>query len=151
MKKKIYAPCNGRVIRLSEVSDQVFSQGILGEGFGIIPEDGEIFSPVCGVVSSVHETGHAYVISTGEETVLIHVGIDTVELSEGVFTPCVSFNDRVEIGRKLVIADLSKIKEKGYDPVTVVTISADQPEKIKDIKVKYGSVGAKMEVGAYRT
>ena len=151
MKKRIYAPCDGRVIPLSEVNDQVFSQGILGKGFGIIPSEGEICSPVEGVVTSTHETGHAYVISTGEEAVLVHVGIDTVELTEGVFTPCVSVNDRVEIGRKLVIADLDKIKEKGYDPVTIVTVSAEGAKEIKDIKVKYGKTGSKTETAVYRT
>ena len=136
MEKKIFAPANGEIIELENITDEVFSSGIMGEGFGVLPSNGKIYSPVSGTVESIHRAKHAYSISADGFDVLIHIGIDTVELDGELFEPLVKIGDTVEYGDRIANADVDKILEKGFDPVVVVIVSSEG--KINDARVNVG-------------
>ncbi len=118
----IVAVCDGTVIPLDNVSDEVFSTKVLGDGCAIVPKSNIIRSPGEGEIISVADTGHAYCIGlvNGPE-VLVHIGIDTVELKGEGFTPRVKEGEKVYPGAVIAEADFEFIKSKGYD-TTVITI-----------------------------
>ena len=120
----VCSPMTGEVIALSEVRDEVFSAGILGEGFAVIPEEGAVYAPVNGTIANVFDTKHAITIngSNGEE-ILIHVGMDTVKLEGKFFHPVVKDGDAVKAGDLLMKFDLKEIKEAGFDVTTPVVIT----------------------------
>jgi PTS system beta-glucosides-specific IIC component len=119
----IVAPIAGLVVPLDEVDDKVFASRALGEGVGIRPTDSLVTSPVAGVLVTVPETGHAYGIKTDDGVeVLVHIGIDTVQLQGKCFEVAVKKNQRVEIGDLLATVDLEGVRDAGYDPTTVVVV-----------------------------
>ena len=118
------APVSGRIIPLSEVSDPTFSEHILGSGFAILPESGTFAAPADAVIEAVPHTCHAISMTTdsGAE-LLIHVGLDTVELDGKYFNIPVAIGDRVKAGDVLIEADLEGIRKAGYDTVTPVVVT----------------------------
>lgn len=122
-KKLITAPVSGRIIPIEEVPDEVFSQKILGDGIAVIPEDGKIYSPVDGVVSSLTDTHHAYGFTSDDGLeVLVHFGLDTVSLGGEGFIPHVKEGDRVKKGDLVCEVDMDLIKSKGLKTITPVLI-----------------------------
>lgn len=124
MKKEVLGTVAiGEILPLSAVKDQAFSSGALGKGVGIKPEGTEVFSPVDGEVTCVFPTKHAIGIKsdTGAE-VLIHIGIDTVQLEGKYFETCVESGQRVKRGDKLVNVEFAKVREAGYDDTIIVVI-----------------------------
>jgi len=122
--EQITAPVSGAVIPLTEVDDKVFSAGIVGPGFAIIPDEGRIYSPVDGHIASTFASGHAIGIrSTAGAEILIHVGINTVQLEGQYFHMQVNEGDEVKQGQLLLTFDLDEIKQAGYDTVTPVVIT----------------------------
>ena len=120
---RILSPVTGRAIKLDEVPDPVFSGKILGDGAAVIPSEGKILSPVDGEVASVAETLHAYGIRTEDGLeILIHVGIDTVQMNGDGFTGHVKAGDQVKKGQLLLEVDLEKVKAAGYDTVTPMLV-----------------------------
>ena len=120
----VYAPLSGKVIPLTEVADETFAEGIMGEGCAIIPDDDRVYSPVSGMIIAFFETHHAItVLSEIGAEILIHVGKDTVELKGEYFTPMKRAGDRVKVGEVLLSFDRNKIREKGYDITTPVTVA----------------------------
>ena len=147
MKKeiKVVAPVSGEVIELENITDEVFSSGIMGEGFGVLPSNGKIYAPISGRVENIHRAAHAYSISSDDGIdVLVHIGIDTVELDGECFEPLVKTGDTVEYGEEIARADTDKILEKGFDPVVVVVISSE--DKIDSARVNVGECKAGDEV-----
>lgn len=138
----ICSPAAGRVIRLSEVPDEVFSGGVLGKGAAVIPEDGRIYAPADAIVASIAPSRHAIGLRTesGIE-ILLHVGIDTVELDGRPFACHVREGDRVKKGDLLLTADLAMITEQGYRTDTPVLVTNSDEYESVDI-VKTGSVAA---------
>ena len=119
----ILAPVAGHVVSLDEVDDKVFASRALGEGVGIQPTDGRVVSPVAGVLVTVPASGHAFGIKTDDGVeVLVHIGIDTVQLQGKCFDVAVKKRQRVAIGDLLATADLEGIRSAGYDPTTVVVV-----------------------------
>ncbi len=118
------APIKGRAVPLSEVEDQIFSSGMLGPGLAIDPDSGPVVSPVDGEVLVAFPTGHAYGIraASGVE-LLIHVGMDTVNLQGEHFTPRVKQHDKVRRGQTLVDVDWKAVADAGYKTVTPVVVS----------------------------
>lgn len=120
----------GEVIALNEVSDQAFASGALGKGLGIIPneEQATVVSPVDGTITVVFPTKHAYGIrtETGIE-LLIHIGVDTVNLNGQYFESFVTQGEKVVKGDRLAVYEVDKIKEAGFDPtiMAVITNSSD--------------------------
>lgn len=130
----LLAVCDGMVSDITSVKDDVFSKKILGDGFCQRPDGGIIRSPGEGKVVSVADTGHAYCIElvSGAE-VLVHIGIDTVELKGEGFVPRVKEGDKVFPGAVIAEVDIELIENKGYD-TTVVTLITNQ-DKIKELRV----------------
>ena len=120
---EVYAPVEGEVIPLDEVDDAVFSEKILGDGVAVEPDKGEIYSPVKGTVSVVFPTKHVVGITTEEgANIILHIGIDTVELKGKGFDVKVEQGDKVEAGQLLM---------KKHHPATVMVIL----EKTDEFKV----------------
>lgn len=119
----VVSPLSGEIIALSEVNDPVFSAGILGEGVAIRPTNGAVRAPIAGVVTALLDSKHAIGIRGDDGVeVLVHVGLDTVQLGGSAFTTHVAVNDRVEAGQLLLEADLAAITAAGYDTTTPVVI-----------------------------
>ena len=120
----IDSPLNGKVIELSKVNDSTFSNEILGKGIAIIPEEGVVYAPFDGKIDVFFQTGHAIGLVNNEGTeVLIHVGIDTVNLNGEFFHPQKQSGDEIKKGEVLLKFDIDKIKDAGYDIVTPFIIS----------------------------
>ncbi len=130
-EKALFAPVKGKVISRGEIPDATFASGVLGDGVGIEPEVGEVVAPFDGEISSVTDTCHAVGI-TGPEgmEVLIHVGVDTVNMKGDGFTLHVAEGEKVKAGQKLISFDIAKIQAAGYSATTAVllTNSDDYPE-----------------------
>jgi len=119
----VTAPVAGQVVAITEVNDKVFASKALGDGVGIIPSDGHVVAPVAGVLVTVPDSGHAFGIKTDDGVeVLVHVGIDTVQLEGKGFQLDVAKDMRVEAGDLLAKVDLDLIKEAGYDTTTIVVV-----------------------------
>ena len=133
MRFSITSPVEGKVIPLTEVKDPTFSQEILGKGAAIIPEKGVVYAPFDGKVDAVFETGHALgLVSEGGVELLVHVGIDTVNLKGKYFTPKKKSGDTMKKGDILLEFDIDKIKADGYDVTTPIIISnTEQFAKVK--------------------
>lgn len=127
-KLLIKAPVKGKNVALGNVNDKAFSSSALGKGLGIEPEEDTIHAPVNGEVVSLFPTNHAIGIKTeyGVE-LLIHIGINTVELEGQYFEAFVKQGDKVSVGDAILKADMAGIRNAGYDPVviTVITNTAD--------------------------
>lgn len=123
-KEVISMPIQGKVLPLSEVKDSAFSQGIIGKGLAISPSLGEVSSPVNGVVTTLFPTHHAIGITSDSGVeILIHIGMDTVQLEGKFFTPHISQGDHVSIGQKLMSFDMKGIQDAGYSLTTPVVIT----------------------------
>ena len=124
---KILAPVAGEVINLEDVSDPVFSQKKLGEGFAVKPSSGKIVSPVTGKVIMVAETKHALGLQTADGVeVMLHLGIDTVELDGKPFDLQVAANSEVKAGQQLGTMDLQAIKDAQKDDTVILAITNTQ-------------------------
>ncbi len=123
-KQVIASPMNGTILPLDQVKDETFAQKILGDGVAVIPSEGKVFAPADGSISALMDSYHAIGIScdNGVE-LLIHVGMDTVELKGKHFTPHVKMGDRVTKGTLLLEFDIEQIKKAGYEVTTPVIIA----------------------------
>ena len=134
----IETPLQGTVIDIKDTKDQLFSSEALGKGVGIIPSNNEIIAPIGGTISTFFPTKHAIGITTDQGVdVLIHVGIDTVELNGKHFTPLKKQGDSINRGDPLLLVDFKEIERAGYDTtvMVVVTNTADY----KNIKINTGN------------
>lgn len=123
-KKVIVSPLTGEVKPLTEVNDPVFSSETMGKGIAIEPTIGEISSPVKGTVTTIFPTKHAIgIISEEGVEILIHIGINTVQLEGKYFTQIAKQGDKVKIGDLLAKFDIEKIKEAGYETITPVIVT----------------------------
>ncbi|AUI72539.1 glucose PTS transporter subunit IIA [Companilactobacillus alimentarius] len=118
------APVDGKFMKLSQVKDPVFSEGLMGQGFAIEPTDGKVVSPVDGTVTLVSETKHAFGIKTPDGAdVLVHLGIDTVDLKGEPFTVLIKQGDRVKMGQDVVKMDLKEITDAGKQKTVILAIT----------------------------
>ena len=139
-KKKqssLCAVCDGMSVPISEIPDEAFSLGLLGKGFAQEPENNIFCSPVDGTIENVSKTKHAYSIHTENDLdILIHIGVDTVEMNGEGFEPQVKEGDKVKTGDIIAKADINLIKEKGFNPITAVLIT--NPDEITNVAYKFG-------------
>lgn len=123
-KIPLYSVAAGELMPLENVNDQAFSTGALGKGIGILPTSNEVVSPIEGEVTVVFPTKHAIGLKTKEGVeVLIHIGIDTVELDGKYFDTIVKQGDQVTAGQLLATVDFAGVKAAGYDPTIIVVIT----------------------------
>lgn len=129
------SPLSGTVIPLEQVQDDVFSSGMLGSGLAILPESGELYAPADGVIANIPESRHAIALTAdcGVE-LLMHIGIDTVNLKGEPFTLHVKEGNHVRKGQLLMTFDLATIKESGYDPVTPLILTGTDGWNFTDVK-----------------
>ena len=142
----ICAPCKGEVVALSDVKDEVFSSGAMGKGVAINPSEGKIYSPCDGTISVFFPTGHAIGLqATNGAEVLIHVGMDTVNLNGKGFTPKAKAGDTVKKGQLLLEVDLDEIKNAKLSAITpvIITNTADMKDVIAT-DAKTANVGDKL-------
>ena len=146
----LVSPVKGKVIPLTEVSDETFASEMLGTTVAVEPADGKIIAPCDGEISNIFDTGHAVCITTktGGE-LLIHVGIDTVKLEGKGFTKKISDGDKVHAGDILIEADLEVIKAAGYPAATMVILTNPEDfsavEKAEPGEVREDSPVMKLE------
>ena len=120
----LVAPTAGEAIPLASVPDPVFSTGALGEGFGVRPGSGDVVAPVGGAVTMVANTGHAVGITTDDGLeVLLHLGVDTVELKGRPFALTAATGQRVRAGESLGTMDLEQIRQAGKDTTAIVAVT----------------------------
>ena len=120
---ELLQPCKGELVPQEEIPDDTFAQGILGQGIGIKPSEGIIYAPFDGMVTSVFDTKHAVTLEKDGMEVLIHVGINTVNMQGEGFTAYVADDTEVKAGQKLLSFDIDAIKKAGYDDTVVVLLT----------------------------
>lgn len=130
---EIGQPVVGCVIPCEKIADPVFASGTLGQGVGIEPEDNVIYAPFDGEISTVANGSHAIgLVGPGGMELLIHVGMDTVEMKGDGFAPLVREGDRVKKGQKLMTFDRNKIRAAGHpETVAVLLTNSDDYEDVK--------------------
>ena len=138
----IASPVNGEVIDLADVPDPVFASKAVGDGFGIKPVSGNVVSPVDGTVIMVADTGHAIAFETDSGLeVLLHLGIDTVQLKGEPFALKASLGDRVRVGQSIGTMDLDAILKKGKSTTSIVVFT-NTDTRLVSLKVTLGMVDA---------
>ncbi|GEK06598.1 sucrose-specific PTS transporter subunit IIBC [Schleiferilactobacillus harbinensis] len=120
----IVAPVTGKVEDISKVNDQVFATGIMGKGIAIVPDSDQVVSPATGIVTVAYPTKHAYGIKSNDGAeILVHLGIDTVNLKGEHFTSTVQQGDQITAGAELGTFDRAALKQAGYDDTVMVVIT----------------------------
>jgi glucose-specific phosphotransferase system IIA component len=133
-KVKIIRPVKGNIVEISEVPDMAFSQKMLGDGFAIIPTEGMIKAPVSGQIVQIFPTNHAFGIRTEEGLeILIHIGIDTVELNGEGFERQLEPEQYVKVGDPIIKVDLEYIKSKGKNIITPIVFTST--DRVKEFTI----------------
>ena len=125
-KVTLHAPCAGNLVPITEVPDPMFSQKMLGDGFAVIPplETFEVVAPCAGTLFKVFDTGHAFAMKSTEGLeILVHIGLETVELAGKGFTPLAQTGDRVEAGTPVIRVEGVAVGEAGYNLITVLVLT----------------------------
>ena len=145
----LVSPMFGTAVALEDVKDEVFSSGALGEGAAVCPVRGELYSPVDGEVMMVPDTKHSIAIkAVGGAEILMHIGMDTVELNGKGFEPTVKVGDKVKAGQLLIKFDIDSIKAAGYDVTTPIVVTNADDFEVKALakgEVKPGDALLKWE------
>src|SRR5699024_5222688 len=124
VEDKYVAPIKGKLIPITEVPDQVFSGKMMGDGFAIVPEEGLVVSPISGKIMNIFPTKHAIGIQTqGGKEILIHFGLDTVNLKGEGFEIFVEEGDTVKAGQPLMLADVDYIEKNATSTVTPIVFT----------------------------
>lgn len=141
--EEFFAPVDGTFVPLTEVADPVFSQKMMGEGFGIQPAASEIYAPIKGTVTTIFQTKHAIGLTSelGSE-VLIHIGLDTVELAGAPFDVHVQVGQTVDESTLLVTADFAEVRAAGKADVvlTLITNGGESFDSLNKNQLKHGEL-----------
>ena len=144
-KKRVglVAPFVGQVVSIEEVPDPVFSQRLLGDGYAVIPPEEQdavaVAAPVAGIVTQVFHTRHAFVIESDNGlNVLVHIGLDTVELDGAGFEELAPSGSRVLAGQPVIRVDLANIRASGRNPITPVVFA--EAAQVAEVKITCGAV-----------
>lgn len=129
---EIYTPITGEFVKIEDIPDPVFAQKMMGEGFGVKPAEGIVVSPISGVVDNVFPTKHAIGLKADNGLeVLVHIGLDTVQLNGEGFKTFVESGDHVKVGDKLVEFDIDYIDQNAKSTISPVIITnTDQTDHI---------------------
>lgn len=141
-KMKILAPVKGKVIPLEQVPDEVFAQKVLGDGVAIIPEEGKIYSPVDGTITTITDSLHAYGFETEDGIqMIVHFGLETVHLEGKGFVSKVKVGDRVKAGDLVAEVNLDYLKENHIETITPVIVCGGIGQDT--LQFQYGEIEAK--------
>lgn len=140
---EIASPIKGRVLKLESVKDAAFASGVLGKGAAVLPEEGKVYAPASGIVSALFPTLHALGIETDDGVqILIHIGLDTVQLNGEGFEAMIKQGDRIEKGQLLITFDKEFIESKGYCIETPVLVSnSDDFLDVVETSEEYADAG----------
>lgn len=131
VKIDLYNPVDGEINFIDECSDPVFAQKLLGDGFMVVPNDGKIYSPLRGIITSVFPTKHAIGITTDDgKEFLVHMGINTVEMNGEGFEILVDVKSKVTKDTLLANVDLEKIKQSGFSTEIIVVITNSENDNL---------------------
>ena len=121
---KITSPIKGEVMTLSSIEDEAFASGLLGKGVAISPSEGKVVAPEDGILTTLFPTNHAIGMTTDEGVeLLIHVGMDTVQLEGQHFVPKAKQGERIKKGQVLVEFDMAAIQRKGFSLITPIIVT----------------------------
>ncbi|WNS45500.1 PTS glucose transporter subunit IIA [Paenibacillus sp. MMS20-IR301] len=139
---EIFAPVSGQAVELSEVPDETFAGGHMGQGIAIEPAEGRLIAPFSGTIAHVVKSSHAVILEhpSGLQ-LLMHIGIDTVSLKGSGFTSHIANGDTVEAGQTLIEFDLEAIRAAGYRTITPVIVTSNG-DPVPAVHGHYGSVAA---------
>ena len=133
-ERAVYSPADGVAIKLSDVPDDAFSQGILGLGAAVIPKTGNIYSPVDGEIIDITDTKHAFCITADDGTeILLHIGVDTVKLKGEGFDVKIVSGDKVSAGTKIAEVDLGFLEKNSIPKHTPVILTEAQNYNITQV------------------
>ncbi|MFC6177323.1 PTS glucose transporter subunit IIA [Companilactobacillus huachuanensis] len=145
-KKTLKSVANGKIIPLSDVNDEVFSTNMMGVGYAVTDHDGKIYSPVDGKIESIFPTLHAITIKSNKNvTILVHMGLDTVDLKGAPFELFVKAGDTVNENQLMAQMNLPMLTEKNKDSAVMVvlpevqkgSVNANDSGSIEDIAFKF--------------
>ena len=139
------AAANGTFVTMAEIPDEVFSTGVLGTCCGIDPAEGKVYAPANGKITQLTDSLHAIGIEAGGIEILIHVGVDTVDMNGDGFANVVKLNQMVEKGELLLTMDLEKIRAAGH-PATVIMAVTNTDDFTAVEEVASGTVQAGNDV-----
>ena len=141
-QREVYAPVDGQVVGLEQVDDEVFSQGLAGDGVAIKPVSDIFTAPISGKVSKIFTTNHAYSIKSDKDLeVLVHIGLDTVNLKGEGFERLVNEGDEVKAGDGIIKVDLAYLDAHAKDTITPILISEESDVKMIEKKLKVVKTG----------
>jgi PTS system glucose-specific IIA component len=125
-EREIIAPIDGKAVDITEVPDEVFSQKMVGDGMAILPIGDTFRAPIGGKVTKIFETNHAYSIEDAHGmTVMVHIGLDTVELGGEGFERLVQEGDEVKAGDPVIRIDYATVSQKAKDMLTPVIVTSE--------------------------
>lgn len=125
-KISIFSPVDGEIVNLDSVPDEVFSARMAGDGMAIKPTSDIFTSPINGTVFKIFDTNHAYVIKNGELEVIVHIGIDTVNLKGEGFTRIASVGDKVKVGDPIIKVDLPFLEANAKSTITPIVVNSSK-------------------------
>ena len=136
-KQILVSPVDGNIVKLEDVPDEVFSAKLVGEGIAITPHSNTFVAPVAGIVTKIFSTNHAFSIRTSNGfEVMVHIGLDTVELNGEGFKALAKEGDKVSVGKPIISADLAFIESKGKPTITPIVVTHK-----KELTVSIDKVG----------
>ena len=136
------AASKGTFVDMEQIPDEVFSAGVLGVCCGVDPEEGEVYAPISGRISQVADTLHAIGIEAAGIELLIHVGVDTVEMNGEGFQPMVKAGQNVKKGDLLLKMDMDKIHDAGYSAVVITAVTnSDDFSNVESVAAGHVKVG----------
>ena len=135
---KVYAPTEGKLIDITEVKDPVFSDKVIGDGMAISPTDDLVCSPIEGTIETIFPTNHAFIVKSGSGIqVLVHIGLDTVELKGKPFTRLKNVGNKVKSGEPIIKSNYKLILKNKLDPTVIVVVSNYQLKNKSEIDKNY--------------
>lgn len=145
----ILAPASGSVIKMEAVSDQVFSKLVMGPGFGLVPTERKIYAPFSGKITMISSTKHAIgMITLDGLEILIHLGVETVDLDGKPFVIFPKVDHEVVAGDELATMNISELRHLDRDPTIIVAITNASKLGV-ELKLNYGNVTKQEIIGDY--
>jgi PTS system glucose-specific IIA component len=128
--REVKAPVDGEIVALESVNDAVFSQKLVGDGVAILPVSNIFTAPIDGTISKIFSTNHAYSIKSSKDLeVMVHIGLDTVDLNGAGFERLAKEGDEVKAGDEIIRVDLDALREHAKDIITPIIISDESDVK----------------------